>query len=55
MYTDMQEMIHKASGIGIPVFISGLDAHSSKLKGLRPMGTGSLMGYAFGEHVWLDS
>lgn len=55
MYTDMQVMIHESSGIGIPVFINGLDAHIDKLKGLRPMGTGSMMGYAFGEHVWLDA
>ena len=39
----------------IPVFINGLDAHSDKLKGLKPMGTGSMMGYAFAEHVWLDA
>ncbi|MDP2803061.1 MAG: ABC transporter substrate-binding protein [Phreatobacter sp.] len=55
MYTDMQVMVHESSGIGIPVFISGLDAHSAKLKGLTPMGTGSLMGFAFAEHVWLDA
>lgn len=55
MYAEMQLMIHEGSGIGIPVFINGLDAHSNKLKGLRPMGTGSLMGYAFSEHVWLDA
>ncbi len=55
MYTDMQVMIHETSGIGIPVFINGLDAHTEKLKGLRPMGTGSMMGYAFAEHVWLDA
>ncbi len=55
MYTDMQVMIHETAGIGIPVFINGLDAHTEKLKGLRPMGTGSLMGYAFAEHVWLDA
>jgi peptide/nickel transport system substrate-binding protein len=55
MYTDMQVLIHEGSGIGIPVFINGLDAHTDKLKGLRPMGTGSMMGYAFGEHVWLDA
>jgi peptide/nickel transport system substrate-binding protein len=53
MYRDMQLMIHEGSGIGIPVFINGLDAHTDKLKGLKPMGTGSMMGYAFGEHVWL--
>ncbi len=55
MYTDMQVMIHEGSGIGIPVFINGLDAHTDKLKGLKPMGTGSMMGYAFGEHVWLET
>lgn len=55
MYKDMQLMIHETSGIGIPVFINGLDAHTDKLKGLKPMGTGSMMGYAFGEHVWLDA
>ncbi len=55
MYRDMQLMIHEGSGIGIPTFISGLDAHTDKLKGLKPMGTGSMMGYAFGEHVWLDA
>jgi peptide/nickel transport system substrate-binding protein len=55
MYTDMQVLIHENSGIGIPVFINGLDAHTDKLKGLRPFGTGSLMGYSFAEHVWLDA
>lgn len=55
MYHDMQVLIHESSGIGIPVFINGLDAHTNKLKGLRPMGTGSMMGYAFAEHVWLDA
>jgi peptide/nickel transport system substrate-binding protein len=55
MYIDMQVLIHESSGIGIPVFINGLDAHTDKLKGLRPMGTGAMMGYAFGEHVWLDA
>jgi peptide/nickel transport system substrate-binding protein len=55
MYKEMQLMIHEGSGIGIPVFINGLDAHTDKLKGLKPMGTGSMMGYAFGEHVWLDA
>lgn len=55
MYREMQLMIHETSGIGIPVFISGLDAYSDKLKGLKPMGTGGMMGFAFSEHVWLDA
>ena len=55
MYRDMQFLIHESSGIGVPVFISNLDAHHSKLKGLKPSGLGGMMGYSFGEHVWLDA
>ncbi len=55
MYCDMQHMIHDGSGIGIPLFISMLDAHSSKVKGLRPIPTGGLMGYGFAENIWLDA
>ena len=54
MYGDMQALVHEGSGIGIPVFASILDAHSAKLKGLRPIPTGGLMGYNFAESVWLD-
>ena len=32
MYRDMQLMIHEGSGIGIPVFINGLDAHATNSK-----------------------
>jgi peptide/nickel transport system substrate-binding protein len=55
MYAQMQALIRDESGIGIPLFISMLDAHTSKLKGLSPIPTGGMMGYAFAEHVWLDS
>lgn len=55
MYGDMQKMIHDDAGIGIPVFINNLDAYSPKLKGLKPMPTGGMMGYDFGEYVWLDA
>ncbi|SDR54472.1 peptide/nickel transport system substrate-binding protein [Rhizobiales bacterium GAS113] len=55
MYGDMQTLVHEGSGIGIPVFASILDGHSSKLKGLRPIPTGGLMGYNFAESVWLDA
>ena len=54
MYGDMQALVHEGSGIGIPVFASILDAHSVKLKGLRPIPTGGLMGYNYAESVWLD-
>jgi peptide/nickel transport system substrate-binding protein len=55
MYADMQVMIHEGSGIGIPVFQNLLDAHVSKLKGLGAIPLGSLMGYQFAEHVWLEA
>jgi peptide/nickel transport system substrate-binding protein len=55
MFCDMQELIRDEAGIGIPLFISILDAHSSKLKGLRPIPVGGMMGYNFAENVWLDA
>jgi len=54
MYADMQVLIHEKCGIGIPVFISFLDGHSTKVKGLGSIPVGGFMGYMFAEHVWLD-
>ncbi len=54
LYCEMQRLIHDDAGIGIPVFISGLDAHSSRVKGLRAIPTGDLMGFNFAQNVWLD-
>ena len=53
MYADMQAIIHNESGIGIPLFISLIDAHVANLQGLRPIPTGGMMGYDFAESVWL--
>jgi peptide/nickel transport system substrate-binding protein len=53
MYWDMQAMIRDTAGIGIPLFLSGLDAHTDKLKGLKPIPTGGMMGFDFAENVWL--
>ncbi|NUA28469.1 ABC transporter substrate-binding protein [Cupriavidus basilensis] len=55
LYADMQVMVSEQGGIGIPMFLNSLDGHTSKLKGLAPMGLGGLMGYSFAEHVWLDA
>jgi peptide/nickel transport system substrate-binding protein len=55
MYGDMQVLVHQSGGVGIPVFISALDAHDRRLKGLASIPLGGLMGYAFAEHVWLDA
>jgi peptide/nickel transport system substrate-binding protein len=54
MYGAMQRMICDQAGIGIPVFISDIGAHTTRLKGLRPIPTGGLMGYNFAQNVWLD-
>src|SRR5216683_513184 len=55
MYWDMQTLVHEGSGIGIPVFATFLDGHSSKLKGLGSIPLGGLMGYNFAENVWLEA
>jgi peptide/nickel transport system substrate-binding protein len=55
MYADMQVIIHTEGGIGIPMFLSSLDGHNKKLKGLSPVPLGGLMGSNFAEHVWLES
>ena len=45
MYADMQGLIHNEGGIGIPMFLSSLDGHNKKLKGLAPIPLGGMMGY----------
>ncbi|MCF1502404.1 ABC transporter substrate-binding protein [Afifella sp. H1R] len=54
IYDDMQVMVAEDAGTIIPVWISNVDAVSSKLKGLQPNPLGGMMGYAFAEYVWLD-
>lgn len=54
MYADMQELVHHKCGVGIPVFISLLDAHDARIKGLGSIPIGGLMGYSFADHIWLD-
>jgi peptide/nickel transport system substrate-binding protein len=55
MYADLQALVHDQSGIGIPYFMSALDGHSKKLRGLSPIPLGGLMGFSFAEHVWLEA
>ena len=55
MYADMQVMIQNEGGIGIPMFISSIDGHNSKLKGLSAIPISGMMGSSFAEHVWLDA
>ena len=55
MYADLQTIIHDEGGIGIPFFMSSLDGHNRKLKGLSPIPLGGMMGYTFSEHAWLEA
>ncbi|GAB3626797.1 extracellular solute-binding protein [Pandoraea terrae] len=55
IYGDIQTLIHETGGIGIPMFLSSLDAHTTKLKGLGSIPLAGLMGFAFSEHVWLEA
>ncbi|SOY91571.1 ABC transporter substrate-binding protein [Cupriavidus taiwanensis] len=55
MYADMQTMVHDEAGIGIPLFLASIDAHTTRLKGLSPIPLGGLMGYMFAENVWIDA
>jgi peptide/nickel transport system substrate-binding protein len=55
IYGDMQQLVHEDGGIGIPMFQSSLDAHSSKLKGLGSIPLAGLMGFMFAENVWLEA
>jgi len=52
MYGEMQGLVSNLCGIGIPVFISLLDANDKRLKGLSPIPTGGMMGFCFAEYVW---
>lgn len=55
IYHEMQVMIADAAGTAIPARIDGVDAVSSKLKGLETNPLGGMMGYAFAENVWLEA
>ena len=48
-------MIANEAGTAIPVWISNVDAISSKLQGLESNPLGGMMGYAFAEYVWLTA
>jgi peptide/nickel transport system substrate-binding protein len=52
MYGDMQVLVHQAGGVGVPVFISLLDAYDRRLEGFGAIPIGGLMGYSFAEYVW---
>jgi len=55
IYGDMQVLVHNDGGICIPMFVSSIDAHTTKLKGLGSIPIAGLMGFKFAENVWLDT
>lgn len=54
LYGEMQGLVHRYCGSGIPVFISLLDGYDRRLKGWYPVPLGGFMGYAFAEHLWWE-
>jgi peptide/nickel transport system substrate-binding protein len=54
LYGEMQGLVHARCGVGIPVFISLLDAYDRRLKGWFPVQLGGFMGYNFTEHLWWE-
>lgn len=55
MYGDMQQIVATQGSIGIPAFISILDANDKRLQGLGSIPTGAMMGFSFAEHVWWNA
>ncbi|HEY0275624.1 MAG TPA: ABC transporter substrate-binding protein [Paenirhodobacter sp.] len=55
IYGEMQTMISNEAGTCIPVWMSNVDAKSTKVKGLVANPLGGMMGYAFAEYIWLDA
>jgi len=52
MYGEMQALVTDEGGIGIPSFISLIDANDKRLKGLGAIPTGAMMGFSFAEYAW---
>jgi len=54
-YADMQVLVHDKCGVGIPLFITNLEAFSSRIKGASSHPLGAFMGFTCAEQVWLES
>ncbi len=47
-------MVHAGSGVGIPLFLSLIDAYRPRVKGLQSTPLGGLMGFDFAAHAWIE-
>jgi peptide/nickel transport system substrate-binding protein len=52
IYNELQVIVSEEAGTIIPAYISGVDAITTRLKGLQSNPLGGMMGYAFAEYVW---
>jgi peptide/nickel transport system substrate-binding protein len=55
LYGEMQRLVHDHCGVAVPLFISLIDGHDKRLKGLQAIPIGGLMGYMFADQVWWDA
>jgi peptide/nickel transport system substrate-binding protein len=54
-YADMQVLVHENCGVCIPLFITNLEAFSSRIKGASSHPLGAFMGFTCADQVWLES
>ena len=54
IYDECQVMVSNEAGTAIPVWLSDMDAKTSRLQGLETNPLGGQMGYAMAEYVWLE-
>jgi len=55
LYADMQVLVHKHCGVGIPLFKSTVDGYNTSIKGYGTHPLGGFLGFMFAEHVWLGA
>lgn len=55
LYAEMQVLVHKHCGVGIPLFTSTVDGYNTSIKGYGTSPLGGFMGFSFAEHVWLEA
>lgn len=55
LYGEMQVLVSDEGGIGIPAFISLLDANDKRLQGVKSIPTGAMMGFMFAEYAWWNA
>lgn len=55
IYGECQQIVSDRAGTAIPVWLSNVDAKTSKLQGFETNPLGGQMGYTMAEHVWFQA